>query len=693
MGESKLQVRKRILILFLIVVFVMLGIILRLAWIQIFNNELYQSKALNQRLRKLKVEPRRGIIYDKNGEELAISGSSQTIVAIPAEIEDPEKAADKLELILDMKRSEIYKKITKSAYAVYLERKISDKKAAQIKSLDLPGITFTEETKRFYPKGDLAAHILGFSGIDNQGLNGVELAYDQVLQGKPGRIMIEKDATGRVMPRGVEQYLDPKDGNNLYLTIDHVVQYIAERELEKALRVNEAEGGTIIVMNPQTGGVLALANRPTYNPNHFAKYSPGRWRNSAISDAYEPGSTFKIVTMSAGLEEEVVNPEDHFFDPGYIKVEGERIKCWKDGGHGKQTFAEVVANSCNPGFVQIGQRVGKEDFYQYVEAFGFGQKTDINLPGEAEGLVYDYDDIGPVELATMSFGHGISVTPIQLITAVSAVANDGVLLKPRLVDRIENEEGEVIKDFKSKEIRKVVSEETAKITRDLLEGVVTDGSGKKAQVKGYKIGGKTGTAKHYGVQSYDSSFIGMLPIDNPQLVVLVVMKGVSSYPYYGSQVAAPLFHDVAKDTVRYLGIPPTERGEVRDREQEDSEEVEVPNLINNSFAEGQSKLRQLGLNSKLEGSGDQIVDQIPKPGAIISKGNTVILFSNDALDHRSRYKITVPDLQGKSLTEAKSFLAELELELEGEGKGEITSQQPKPGTRIKSGGTIKVKLN
>ncbi|MBM7624374.1 stage V sporulation protein D [Sporohalobacter salinus] len=694
MDESRLQVRKRILILFLIVVFVMLGIILRLAWIQLFKNDLYQSKALNQRLRKLKVEPRRGLIYDSNGEELAISGSSQTVVAVPAEIENPTQVADKLALILDMKRSKIYKKITKSAYAVYLERKISEKKVNKIKSLELSGITFTEEAKRFYPKGELAAHILGFSGIDNQGLNGIELAYDQALRGKPGRIMIEKDATGRMMPQGVEEYLDPEDGNNLYLTIDHVIQYITERELEKALRDNEAEGGTIIVMDPQTGGVLALANRPTYNPNHFTKYSPRRWRNSAISDTYEPGSTFKIVTMSAGLEEEVVNPKDHFYDPGYIKVEGERIKCWKHGGHGKQTFAEVVANSCNPGFVQVGQRLGKEDFYRYVKAFGFGEETDINLPGEADGLVYKYDDIGPVELATMSFGHGISVTPIQLITAVSAVANDGVLLKPRLVDRIENGNGEVIKDFEPEVVREVLSKETANTVRKLLEGVVAEGSGKKAQVKGYRIGGKTGTAKHYGVHSYDSSFIGMLPINDPQLVILVVMKGVTSYPYYGSQVAAPAFQNVAKDVVRYLGIPPTEMEETdKDKKEEKLKEVKVPNLTNHSFGEGQTKLQQLGLNFKFEGKGDQIVDQIPKPGALIKKGSTVILFSEGGVGHRKRYKVTVPNLEGKKLEETKSLLADLELELDWEGKGKITSQQPKPGTRVESGSTIKVKLN
>ncbi|MGM0471330.1 MAG: stage V sporulation protein D [Bacillota bacterium] len=694
MSEFKLQVRKRILLLFLIVVFVMLGLISRLAWIQLFKNDFYQSKALDQRLRKLKVEPKRGIIYDRTGEELAISGSSETVVAVPPEINNPRQVAEKLALILESDQESIYQKITKDAYAVYIARKVDDDKAKKIKSLDLAGITFTEESKRFYPKGELASHVLGFSGVDNQGLNGIELAYDQVLSGRPGRIMIEKDATGQMMPQGVEKYSNPEDGNNIYLTIDHVIQYIAERELEKALRVNEAKEGTIIVMNPQTGGVLALANRPAYNPNHFSDFSPQRWRNSAISDTYEPGSTFKIVTMAAGLEEEVVNPQDTFFDPGYIKVEGEKINCWKHGGHGKQTFAEVVENSCNPGFVQVGQRTGKKKFHHYITGLGFGEKTDINLPGEANGLLYDYDDIGPVELATMSFGHGISVTPIQLVTAVSAVANGGKLLQPRLVDKIENETGKLVKEFQPQVIRRVISEETASSARKLLTGVVANGSGKKAQVEGYQIGGKTGTAKHYGVSAYDSSFVGILPADNPQLTILVVMKGVTSYPYYGSQIAAPIFHNVAKDVLRYLEIPPKADNENEDTDnQTETDEVRVPNLINRSFGYGQSKLQEVGLAVKIEGDGDKVIDQLPAPGAKIKPGSTVILFSEQGLEHKDRYKVTVPDLSGMTLEKAQSLLADLRLQLEWQGEGKIKTQQPEAGLRTESGSTIEVELD
>ncbi|SDC35222.1 MULTISPECIES: stage V sporulation protein D [unclassified Candidatus Frackibacter] len=692
MDQNKLQIRKRIFHLFLIVVFIMFMITLRLSWIQVFNNDFYQSKALDQRLRKLKVEPRRGIIYDRNQEELAVSVSADTVVAVPPEIKNPKKVAEKLALILDMSQEDIYKRVTKNAYAVYLERKVSEEKAKRIKSLDLAGITFTEESKRFYPKGELASHILGFAGIDSQGLNGIELSYDQVLRGRPGRIMIEKDATGQQIPEGVEKYLDPKNGNNIYLTIDHVIQYIVERELEKAMRNTETKDGTIIVMNPQNGEILAMANRPAYNPNKFAKYSPGLWRNAAISNTYEPGSTFKIITTASGLEEGVVNPKDRFFDPGYIKVGGEIIRCWKDGGHGSQSFAEVVENSCNPGFVQVGQRIGKKAFYKYIKAFGFGQETDIRLPGEASGLVYDYDEIGPVELATMSFGHGISVTPIQLITAVSAVANDGVFLKPRLVDKIENSQGEIIKEFKPEVVRQVVSKETAKTTRELLAGVVANGSGKKAQVKGYRIGGKTGTAKHYGVKAYDSSFIGLLPVDNPKLVVLVAMKGVTSYPYYGSQLAAPIFHNIVKDVVRYLELPPSQEEEVEEGKEE-IKEVGVPNLVNQSLREVRPKLKNLGLNFKIEGNGNKVLEQIPTAGAKVDTGTTIILFTSDGLENQKRYKVTIPDLEGMKLEEAQNLLAELGLQLEWQGSGEIIRQQPAPGFRIKSGTTVKVKLH
>ena len=685
-------VRKRIFILFIIVLISSLLLETRTAWVQVFHNNKYQNEALEQRLREVKVEPKRGIIYDKNNVELAVSASSDTVVAAPKDIDNPRKVAQQLGAILDMSEEKVRERITKDANAVYVERKISAEQTKKIQQLDLDGIYFTEESKRFYPKGNLASHLLGFAGVDSQGLQGIEYYYDRYLRGDPGKISIENDAIGRKIPNGIKNYVAPDDGANVYLTIDHVLQYIAERELDKAMKEHDAQAATIIMMDPETGGVLALANRPTYNPNNFTDYSAELWRNRSISDTYEPGSTFKIITASAALEEGVVHPNDKFYCPGHIEVAGQTINCWKNGGHGKQTFSQVVENSCNPGFVQVGERVGKEKFDRYIRAFGFGKKTGVDLPGEAKGLLYSLNDIGPVELATISFGHGISVTPMQLITAVSAVANDGQLLKPHLLKEIEEKDGSEVKEIDSQKIRKVVSTETAKTVRKLLTGVVENGSGKKAKVEGYKIGGKTGTAKHYRKKLYDASFVGMLPADDPKLVTLVVMYGVDSYPYYGSQVAAPIFHDVVKDAVRYLELPPQNDQKEEDKT-ESVEQVEVPNVKNMTLEEAEEVLVEKGLEVKLEGREGKIVDQVPKPGVVVNEASTVILFFAGNENKKENYEVTVPKLKGLKLSEVRDLLADLGLRIEIKSKGHVVRRQsPKPGFTVGSEDEIKVWL-
>lgn len=687
-----LQVKKRIIFIFVIIFFITALITLRLLWIQVFNSDIYQKKALDQRLRQLKVEPKRGIIYDKKGRELAISASSETLVAIPLEIENPDNTAKQLARVLDMDYKYIYDRITRKASAVYIKRKIEPDKAENVKKLDLAGITFTEESKRYYPKENLASHLLGFAGIDSQGLDGLELSYDKYLRGFPGKIEAERDAAGRAIPDGVQEYIAPQNGYNLYLTIDEVIQYIAERELDNAMKEYNISGGTIIVMDPRDGGILALANRPDYNPNNFAEYPQKYWRNRAISDIFEPGSTFKIITTAAALEEGVVNENDIFVDPGYITVSGERINCHKAGGHGRQTFAEVVQNSCNPGFVQVGMRLGKEAFYNYINAFGFGNTTKIKLPGEAKGLVYGYDQIGPVELATISFGHGITVTPIQLVTAVSAVANNGMLLRPHFVDEIRTSEGELVKKNAPVKVRQVVSKETARRTLNLLEKVVSDGSGREAQIEGYKIGGKTGTAKHYGAQIYDSSFIGVVPIDNPQLVILVVLYDVTGFPYYGSQTAAPTFHNIALDVLRYLDIPP--QYETEKKKKKDEKRVIVPDLLGLTSEKAEDLLRKNELDVKLIGVQDKIVEQVPLPGAEVLTGTTILLFSEEARKDGNYYYIAVPDLTGLNQEDAANLLAELGLKLViNEGEGKIIKQDINPGSRVPGGTKIGVILD
>ncbi|MEC9488051.1 MAG: stage V sporulation protein D [Halanaerobium sp.] len=683
-------IRRRIVFLFIVVFILIILLAGRLTWIQVIKKEEYEDKALTQRLRSLKVQPKRGIIYDRNMIELALSASADTVVAFPAEIKDPAATARELAGILSLDEETIYEKITKRAAAVYLERKVSPEKAALIKRKQLPGISFTEESKRFYPRDQLAAHLLGFAGIDSQGLWGIEYYYDQILQGNAGRIVSEKDAAGREIPLGLEKYFPSEDGCDIVLTVDHVIQYIVERELDKALEEHEAVGGSIVVMDPQTGEVLAMASRPDFNPNQFAKFPQNTWRNIAISDSYEPGSTFKIVTTAAALEEGVVTPNDRFFDPGFIKVGGERIGCWKAGGHGSQTFAEVVQNSCNPGFVQVGMRLGKDRFYKYIKAFGFGEETGIDLPGEAGGIVYSYDEMGPVELATISYGHGIAVTPIQLATAASAAVNGGRLLKPMIVKKVLSADGEVLKEFQPEVRRQVISPETSKLTRELLYLVVEQGTGGGAKIPGYQIGGKTGTAKYYNQEMYDSSFLGFVPVDKPQLVILIVLNKVTSYPYYGGQIVAPIFKSVARDILRYLEIPPQSQDAIEFPARDDL--VEVPDLKGVGLEEARRKIQSKGLNFALEGMGDEVVDQVPIPGAMVPAGSTVISFFEGARERKENYRVALPDLKGYGLEEAQRALGMLGLRCRISGNGIVYKQDPAPGTRVLTGEEIKLYL-
>src|SRR6056297_2430476 len=547
--------KKRIKILFFILTFIFLLLIARLAWIQIINNDEYSNKALKKRIKELKVNPDRGKIYDKNGKELAVSINRKTVVGLPKQITNPTQTAGQLADILSIGYNTLLNRLNREAYAVYLERKVSDQKVEEIKSLQLNGITFIDESKRIYPKDKLASQLLGFVGVDGNGLEGIELTYNKYLSGSAGRILTERDAAGKMIPEGIVDYIPEENGNNIYLTINEAIQHSSERELASAAQKYNAEGGTIIIMEPETGNIISMANYPTYDPNHFSQYKQKYWRNRAITDNYEPGSTFKIITTASAIEEGVVNKNDVFFDSGRIKVEREYIQCWEEEGHGKELFSQVVQNSCNPGFVQVGLRMGKETFFKYIDAFGFGHKTNIELPGEAVGQLPNYDNVGDIELATVSFGRGISVTPIQLITAVSAVANNGIMLKPNFIGKIIDQKGNIKILNQSTEIRRVVSKTTSQKTLELLENVVSQGTGVNAYIEGYRVGGKTGTAEHYRGDLYDSSFIGVFPVNDPKFVILVVLYGIDGQVYYASQTAAPVFKNIATDLIRYYKMP------------------------------------------------------------------------------------------------------------------------------------------
>ena len=684
--------KKRIKILFFILTFIFLLLIARLVWIQIINNEEYYNKALKQRMKELKVNPDRGKIYDINGKELAVSIKSKTVVGLPKQITNPTQTAGKLADILSIGYNTLLDRLSRDAYAVYLERKIPDNKVQKINELELDGVTFIDESRRVYPKDKLASQLLGFVGVDGNGLEGIELTYDRYLTGSEGRLLTERDATGQMIPEGIIDYIPEENGSNLYLTINEAIQHSSERELAAAAEKYRAEGGTIIIMEPKTGNILSMANYPTYDPNHFSDYKQRHWRNRAITDNYEPGSTFKIITAASALEEGVVNKNDVFFDSGHVKVEREFIDCWEEDGHGTELFSQVVQNSCNPGFVQVGMRMGKESFYKYIDAFGFGKKTDIELPGEAIGLIPDYDIVGDIELATISFGRGISVTPIQLITAVSAVANDGILMKPNFVDKITNQKGHIEKEIKPKEVRRVISSQTATKTLDLLENVVSNGTGVNAYIDGYRVGGKTGTAQYYDKSKYDSSFIGIFPVNNPRFVVLVVLYGIEGRTYYASQTAAPLFKKIAHDLIRYYKLP-SQEVEQDDKLDFDNEIIKIADYRNKELYEVKNTLKDKGLEYKIIGKGNNITKQNPKPGAEVYKSSTVFLFTEINENISNSYKIMTPDFRGMKSDEARKLAEKMGIKLKLQGQaGEVIGQSIDPGIRINMEDTVTLKL-
>lgn len=690
-ANNRIRRKKRIKILFFILTLLFISLLARLIWIQIVNNNEYYNRALKQRMKEFKVIPDRGRIYDINGKELAVSVKSKTVVGLPKQITNPAQTARELADILSVGYDILFDRLTRDAYAVYLERIISDQKAEKIRSLNLKGITFIDESKRIYPKDQLAGHLIGFTGIDENGLEGVELSFDRYLTGTQGRLLTESDAAGKIIPESILDHVPKQDGNNVYLTINEALQHNSERELASAVNQYDAQGGTIIIMEPKTGNIVSMANYPDYNPNQFSQYNQKSWRNRAITDNYEPGSTFKIITTASALEEGVVNENDIFFDSGEIKVGVESIECWKEGGHGIESFKEVVKNSCNPGFVQLGLRMGRDTFYNYIDAFGFGQKTNIDLPGEAVGILPKYENINDIEIATMAFGMGISVTPIQLITAVSAVANNGVLMKPNIIDKITDNQGKIIKNNFPVEIKKAVSSNTADHTLNLLENVVSQGTGLNAFIDGYRVGGKTGTAEYYNDDIYDSSFIGVFPVNNPRYVVLVVLYGIRGRTYFASQTAAPLFKKIANDLIRYYKIP--REDEVTKENDPEIETVKLKDLTQYSLYQAKETLNKEGINFKVIGGGESILFQNPRPNSTVYKDSTVFLFTERDQEILSNYSILIPDFRKMKAEEVRELAQKIGLQVSFQGSsGTVIGQTVEPGERLKLDDTIILKL-
>lgn len=697
-----LMIRKRIAVLFIFMTGVLFLLSLRLGWIQFVKGDWLQEKAMDNRLRTVTVEAKRGVILDRRGKELAISVSTDSIGAFPSQVKRSEKAeeiAEKLAELLEMPQEVVYEKITQNVSFVWVKRKIGFELGPVIKSLNLPGIEVYEESQRYYPHGSLAAHILGFAGIDNQGLEGLEKRYDEELRGEAGRIIIEFDAAGQEIPQAMHQYIPPSDGNSLVLTIDETVQYIVERELDKLMEgPYQPKSAVAIVMDPRNGHILALSSRPTFDPNAYGQFPQSDWRNVGVSNTYEPGSTFKILTAAAALEEKVVSLEDRFYDPGYIKVGKERIKCWRTGNpHGSQSFLEGVENSCNPVFVEVGLRLEEKEkhlMYRYLRAFGLGEPTGIDLFGEAKGIMIPEEKLKTINLATISIGQGIAVTPLQLVSAVSASVNGGYLLKPRLVKEIRDGEGQVVEQFGPELIRQVVSEETSRQIALALERVVSNGTGRNAYIPGYRVGGKTGTAQIAGPGGYlqgryVASFTGVAPVNDPRLVTLVVVEEPQGI-YYGGTVAAPVFQKIMEDSLHYLGVPP-QYNEEEDEYKETTQDIVVPDVVNIGPEQAKSALEAVGLIPAFKGQGQIIVDQMPKGLAKAKAGSRVILYLGPV--DEETLEIAVPELTGNRIREAAALLEALGLVLGSEGTvGRAVEQDPVPGTLVLPGTRVTVKF-
>ena len=625
------NIHMRIKIVFFIFIFIFLLIIGKVFYIQVVSYDKLNSYAEGLWSRNLPVEANRGLIFDRKGIVLADNITTTSLVLIPNQIKDKETTARKLAEILNVEYKEMYRHVSKktSIERVHPEgRRLSYEIADKISDLKLDGVYLLKESQRYYPYGSNLAHTIGYVGIDNQGLSGLELEYDQYLTGSYGSIKYFSDAKGNKLNL-TEVYEKPQDGVNLTLTIDNDLQEVVERELDNAMSKYQADQALAIAMDPNSGEILALSSRPNFDPSNYQNYSKEEInRNLPIWATYEPGSTFKIITLSAALQEKVIDlDKDTYYDSGSIKVENARIKCWKRGGHGAETFREVVENSCNPGFVVMGQKLGKDTLFRYIKNFGFGNKTGIDLNGEASGILFSLDKVGPVELATTSFGQGVSVTPIQQVTAVSAAINGGILYKPYIVKSLnEPQTNTVIKETKKTEVRRVISKETSKEVREALESVVTNGTGRTAFIDGYRVGGKTGTAQKvkdgkYMVGNYIVSFIGFLPANDPKIVVYVAIDHAKGVTQFGGPIAGPIAKSILTAAIDILNIEKPEGASPKKYNVGEKTYIEVPDVVGKTKEEAKELLKSFKV--VYSGDGDKIFSQSPEAGTRILEEDTI----------------------------------------------------------------------
>lgn len=725
---------KRILIAFFAIFVILIG---RLGWIQIVQGADLRESMYRQLTASKIISPKRGTIYDSTGKALAISAQVDTVsidpTAIVVEKEDSdeideektkalkEKVAKAFSDIFELDYEETLKKVSSTSSNETIARKVENDKIAKLEAWMeeneiYSGINIDEDTKRYYPYDNLASNLIGFTGTDNQGLWGLEAKWNDILTGTPGKVTSAQDAVMDLIPYENSTYIAPQNGNDITLTIDANIQAIAEKYLKQACDENDCKnGGNVIIMDPNTGDILAMATYPDYNLNdpytldfvsedEWDKMSSEEqyqlqqetWNNRAVTSTYEPGSVFKIITAAAGLEEGLVDADtpDIFHCEGEEIVSGVEIGCSDRSGHGSLSLRGALQYSCNPAFIQLGQKIGAATLYRYYDAFGFFDTTgfadigDSGSSGEQTGLFWNLNDVHDVELATMSFGQRFRITPLQMITAVAAVANDGVLMQPRIAKEIKNTDTGAITTIEPKEVRQVISEETSETLLDMLETVVDSGTGSYAQVKGYSIAGKTGTSEpdySSGEKLFVASFAAISPVESPEVVVLVTLYGPQGGSHSGSTVAAPVVSQILSEVLPYLGI----QSDTTDS-QNNVETITLSNVKNKTVAEAKKIIENLGFECEISGSEEDIVTaQMPVAGTELIEGSIVKLYTED---NDTRISQAVPNLKGMTLSEAKAALKNKNLNIKYSGNGKVTSQGVAAGTSVEEGTVIDVVL-
>ena len=734
-NSKNLMHYKKLRVTLIVVILILLLLIVRIGFLQFVQGNYLKELAYNQQTINQIISPKRGNIYDSTGKALAISAQVDTITINPNKLvknsndetkEFKEKIAKGLSEIFELNYDEVLEKVNSSSQVETIAKKVEQEKVDTLKKWMKDnkisvGINIDEDTKRYYPYNTVASNVIGFCGSDNQGLSGVESKWDSILTGTPGKIVSSKGSNQEEIPNAEETYISAENGSDLTLTIDLNIQTIIEKYLKQAVEDNDCKkGGNVIVMNPKNGDILGMACYPDYNLN--SPYTPNStlaetydslsseekseslykmWANKSVAETYEPGSVFKVITASVALEENITTTDksNDFYCKGYEEFEDSsasqplKISCWRANPHGVQSLRQALCNSCNPAFMQLGKRIGAPTLYKYYEAFGLFDSTNSGLYGEQSSIFQKLGKVGPVELATMSFGQRLNVTPLQMATAIACVANDGVLMKPRIVKQVTNTDSGSVSEIPVTQVRQVISKETAQEVKSMMESVVTIGTGKHAAVSGYSIGGKTGTSEpvyNKTEEGYVASYVAISPVEDTQVVLLLTLYDPPKSNHQGGQLAGPVVSQMLSEILPYLGIPSNENSS--DSSSSDNLIV-VPDVRNKTVSEAEKILKNSGFSTKTYVNGDAnntlVVDQTPKPGVSLSKNSVVVLYGegNDVAT-----SVTVPDLKGMNASQASNTLKEKNLNISIEGSGTVISQDAAKDEQVPEGTVIKVTL-